>query len=161
MRKQIAISMYAYGCLSSIVAFVWFSAAVLSAYTLGIAVWLGVTLFLVHGCVLVVTFHGSRAPWLSVLRVTSRRLIAAKTVLLLAALNTLLWTGSIFALGVGEDKPWSGWVLQLFLASYLLLSTIYIALHWAFRPENLFPAAFIALVSNPFGLIVRKLMRWP
>jgi hypothetical protein len=64
---------------------------------------------------------------------------------------------TIFVLALQSYKAQAEWALSPFLASATLLSGVYIALHWAFRPENLFPRAFLTFAGNPFGAIIRKL----
>jgi hypothetical protein len=44
--------------------------------------------------------------------------------------------------------------LNLTLASIGMFSSSYIALHWAFRPENLFSSSFLKVISNPIGLVL-------
>jgi hypothetical protein len=43
--------------------------------------------------------------------------------------------------------------LGLFLASLAMLSSLYIALHWALRPENLFSKGLIGLLSDPISYL--------
>ena len=161
MKRRLATSVFIYGCLSLIVSIVWLGAAVLSANIHSVSLWLAEGLFILHGCVLVLTFH--RRPgtvlWLPVLRITSQRIKAAQAILLVTALNMIGWLTAIFVLALQNYKAQAEWALSPFLASAALLSGVYIALHWAFRPENLFPRAFLTFAGNPFGAIVRRLMR--
>jgi len=161
MRRRVATAMFVYGCLSSIISLVWLSAALLSVNIHSIKLWLVESLFVFHGCVLVLTFHRNPGTvmWPPVLRITSQRTRAAKVILMLVAANVFVWLIAIFVLVVRNEMPWAEWVLLPFLASCSLLSTVYIALHWGFRPENLFPRAFLKFAGNPFGVIMRKLVR--
>lgn len=161
MKRQLASSVFVYGCLSLIVSAVWLSAALLSANIGSVSLWLMEGFFVLHGCVLVLTFHTSpgRVLWLPVLRITPQRIKAAQAILLITALNMAGWLAAIFVLALQNYKAQAKWALSPFLASAALLSGVYIALHWAFRPENLFPRAFLTFAGNPFGAIVRRLMR--
>ena len=49
--------------------------------------------------------------------------------------------------------------VPLILTSFLLQNTVYIALHWAFRPENLFSSSFIEALSNPLGSVLGLLKK--
>jgi hypothetical protein len=153
--------MFVYGCLSSVAALVWLIVALISMNVHGLKLWLIETLFIVHGCVLVLTFHRDLRTvlWPTVLQVTSKRTMAAKIILLLAIANVIAWLSSIFVLALQNGKPLAEWALSPFLASCALLSTVYVAMHWAFRPENLFPRGLMQFAANPFGAIVRKLVR--
>lgn len=161
MRQRLATSVSIYGFLSVIISIVWLGAAVMSANIHSVRLLLAEGLFVLHGCVLVLTFHRSPGTvlWLPVLRITSQRILAAQAILLVTALNMIGWLAAIFVLASQNYKAQAEWALSPFLASAALLSGVYIALHWAFRPENLFPRAFLALAGNPFGAIVRRLVR--
>lgn len=163
MKRRLASAVFVYGCVSSIVCVVWLSAALLSANVRSSSLWLMESLFVLHGCALVLTFHRSSGTvlWLPVLRVTSQRIKAAQAILLITALDMAGWLAAIFVLALQNYKAQAEWALSPFLASAYLLSGVYIALHWAFRQKNLLPRAFLAFVGNPFGAIVRRLLRQP
>jgi hypothetical protein len=161
MKKRLAMWMFAYGCLGSMAATIWLSLALAPIELHRPPLWLIESLFMVHGCALVLTFHRNPGTviWRPVLRVTSKRLKAAQLVLMLSAANVLAWLTSVFVLASQNNRQWAEWALSPFLASCSLLSTIYLALHWGYRPENLFPTWLLSFAANPIGPIVRRLVR--
>lgn len=160
MRRRLATSMFVYGYVSSIVALLWLGDALASVNVHPIKFWLTESVFVFHGCVLVLTFHrnpGARL-WPPVLKMTSSRVKAARLILLLASANVGGWLSAVLVLAL-QNNSTARWALLPFLASCYFLSALYIALHWAFRPENLLPRGFLVFISNPLGMMARKLAR--
>jgi hypothetical protein len=160
MRRRLATSIFVYGYISSIVALLWLSDALASVNVHPIRLWLTESLFVFHGAVLVLTFHRTPGPrlWPAALKITASRVKAARVMLLFASANVGGWLAAVFVLAL-QDNSTAQWALLLFLASCYFLSAVYIALHWAFRPENLLPRGFLLFVSNPLAMTARKLAR--
>jgi hypothetical protein len=153
--------MFIYGCVGSIAALVWLSIALAPVEVHRPSIWIIESLFIIHGCSLVLTFHRNPGAvmWQAVLRITPKRLKTAKFVLAVSAANVLVWLITVFVSALQNEKTWAEWALSPFLASCGLLSTIYLAVHWGFRPENLFPRGFLAFAGNPLGTIIKRLVR--
>jgi hypothetical protein len=149
MRKIIATLAFIYGCIAFLLSLGWYVMALA-----GNAFWTvnpatAATVIAIHGCVITLTFHREpfRNHWESVLAVTWRRIKAAKLLLWAAALNFLL----CFAFTLLHEARGA----PLIVASLAVLSSAYIVLHWAFRPENLFSEGFLQTIAFPIRLFFR------
>jgi hypothetical protein len=158
MKPLIRMFGFWYGCLGTVAAFAWHVAALLGYAVLPPNVLTVEMIFAVHAVAAIFTFQRSavRGPaWQPVLSVTPGRIRAAKIVLAVAAANFLLYIGAFLFGEVRGDMTSTVRTVPLIVTSFILLNTVYIAIHWAFRPENLFSRTFIATISNP----VRPLLR--
>jgi len=100
-------------------------------------------------------YVSEESAWRPLLSVTRGRILAAKSLLAIATLNFVACIGGTFyAVHIRIQDP-AGLGAGLILASVLLQNCIYIALHWAFRPENLFSVAFIRGITAPLSLLSR------
>jgi hypothetical protein len=79
------------------------------------------------------------------------RIRLAKTLFSLATLNFIACFGLFLVAGKLGDRALEERAVPLILTSFLFQNTVYMAVHWAFRPANLFPRAFIEALSNPLG----------
>jgi hypothetical protein len=152
MKKLIQLYAFWYGCLGALLVSIWQASVMLGHVALP-QNWIWVEFaFLLHACAAMATFQRG-AAWNPLLSITPKRIVAARTLLVLVTLNFLLcfcW----FLLGVYRGlQDVSGQAVALVLTSFLLQNTTYIAAHWAFRPENLFSPAFIRGISDPLSLI--------
>jgi hypothetical protein len=145
--RRIAWCCFAYGCLASLGALIWYVYALIGSATLPRSVWTAEIFLILHGMVMVVTLYKrpSRALWAPVLRLSPERIRSSRFVLLVGAAN-FLFCSSLVAY---EGRHTSERVLSMVLTSFVLLNTTYIAIHWAFRPENIFSKRFLAFISNP------------
>jgi len=111
------------------------------------SVWVAESLAAIHGIAMVITFHQRpyRSPWAPVLQVTTKRIRIAKVVLAAVAANFLF----CLVLAISEHRAVSESVLFRLLASMVLLNTVYVAIHWAFRPQNVFARQFLDFMSSP------------
>jgi hypothetical protein len=71
------------------------------------------------------------------------------------SVGTVIWV--VVVTGEPHDEKLVLQAAGLTMASLGMSSSLYIALHWAFRPENLFSKSFIDFASNPLGYL---LTRW-
>jgi hypothetical protein len=147
MRTLVERFCFIYGCVASAGALVWYLAALAGYAELPQSVWVAEGLALIHVITMVVTFHQRpyRSPWAPVLQVTPKRIRAAKIVLSAVAANFLF----CLVLATSEHRAVSESALSMLLASMALLNTVYIAIHWAFRPRNVFPRQFLDFMSSP------------
>jgi hypothetical protein len=149
MRNFIEKLCFFYGCLASAGSLVWYLATWAGYEGLPQSVLIVETVAIIYGIVMVITFSKSWA-WEAVLQVTRRRIAIGKILLIVALLNFLFCTGLI----VWENRAVSSRTLSMGLSSFALLNTVYIAIHWALRPENLFPGRFLLFISNPLVFIL-------
>lgn len=158
MRTAIARVAFAYGCTSLSLSIGWFALVLLGGEPPGVSLGIAIALAMIHGGVLVVTFHrepGIRA-WTSVLPVTAGRLRAARVILGAALANFAL---CLIFVKVAEHRstlPIYEHGLQLIVASLAVLSSVYITVHWAFRPENLFSRAVLDTAAFPLCILFRR-----
>jgi hypothetical protein len=151
MRNFIAKFCFYYGCLASVGALVWYLAILAGSEGLPQSVLLVETVAVIYIIVMIITFSKSqRSAWEPVVQVTRRRIIIGKVLLLIASLNFLFCT----ALIVWENRAVSSSALSMGIASFALLNAVYLAIHWALRPENLFPGRFLLFISNPLVYIL-------
>ena len=87
------------------------------------------------------------------LRVTDGRVRMGRILVALSTLNFLLCLGTFLVAAAQANTALENKAVSLVLTSFLLQNTIYIAVHWALRPENLFPGSFLRAISNPLGLL--------
>jgi hypothetical protein len=155
IKKLIQLYAFWYGCLGALSVSIW-QAFVLLGHVALPQNWLWVELaFSLHACAAMATFQRG-ADWNPLLSVTPKRIVAAKALLILATLNFLFWF-SWFLLGTYRGaQDVSGQAVALVLTSFLLQNTTYIAVHWAFRPENLLSPSFIRGISDPLSLFSTK-----
>jgi hypothetical protein len=147
MRTLVERYCFIYGCVASAGALVWYLAALAGRAELPDSVWVAEGLALIHGITMVITFHRRpyRSPWAPVLQITPKRIRTAKVVLGTAAANFLF----CLVLAISEHRTVSERALSMLLASIMLLNTVYVAIHWAFRPQNVFPRQFLDFMSSP------------
>jgi hypothetical protein len=148
MRKLVERYCFIYGCVASAGAIVWYVTALVGRAELPQSVWVAESFVVIHAITMVITFYRRthRSPWAPVLRVTPKRIRIAKVILGAVAANFLF----CLVLAIWERRTVSETALSMLLASMTLLSTVYIAIHWAFRPETLFRSQFVVFIPNPF-----------
>jgi len=154
MRQLARLYGFWYGCLGALFAFSWQMSAILGHFAFPDNWWIVEVIFVFHGCAAVLTFQPLvRPPWQPVLAVTPRRIWLAKLLLGLATLSFVLCFGTFLIARFQGNQRLEDKTIPLVLTSFLLQNTVYIAIHWAFRPDKLFSASFIRLVSNPIGFL--------
>ncbi len=155
MRRLIQLYGFWYGCLGSLCALAWYVTALRGSFSFPSNWGIVVAVFVLHGIAACFTFQPHvRPPWQPLLAVTRIRVRLARGLFALATLNFAVWFGAFIVAGNQRDQSFGGRAAFLILTSFLLQNTVYIALHWAFRPENLFPGSFIEALSNPLGSVL-------
>ena len=151
MRKLIQLFGFWYGCLGALCCAAWYASVVLGYPALPSFNWL-LAFFILHCCAATFTFQPHmRPPWVPLFTLSPGRIRLAKTLFTLATLNFIVCFGIFLIAGKLGDRALEEKAVPLILTSFLLQNTVYIAVHWAFRPANLFPGAFIEALSNPLG----------
>lgn len=158
MRKLIRYYAFWYGCLGTLLSLAWYVAALDNRATIPNNVWIVETVFAFHATAAIATFQRGAGPraWLPMILVTPARLKLARAVFSISLLNFICCLG-VFIVGVGlGNQPLVERMVSLILTSFLLMNTIYIFIHWAFRPENLFSGSFIRAISDPLGILSHR-----
>jgi hypothetical protein len=155
MKNFVRLYAFWYGCFGALFSLGWYVAAGMGRAAIPSNVWVIEAVFVLHAAAALATFH--RAPvlpaWRPVLSVTPSRVRLAKTLLALSIMNFVACLGAFIFAVVRGDLALENKTVFLVLTSFLLQNTIYIAVHWALRPENLFSASFLRAISNPLGLL--------
>lgn len=151
----------AYGCLATVVAFAIHVVATLEArpdllLREGSAVF-WIALFLVHIVVLGLTFARDPAAealprWPTVVRPTAASVAAARAIIGGTTLNFAYWVAAHVARRTGDT-------LSGILTSVYLLSAVYVACHWALRPENIFSWRILGVLRSPLGWLLVPVVR--
>jgi hypothetical protein len=153
MKNLIRFYGFGYGCVGTVCALAWYSAAILDRTVIPGSWSIVATIFTFHAIAGLVTFD--RTPvhpaWQPIVAVTLGRIRLAKVLLGLATLNFAFCMGTLIVAALREKLALEDKMVYLVLTSFLLQNATYIALHWAFRPENLFSASFLRVIANPLG----------
>jgi hypothetical protein len=157
-RGVVARLLFWYGCVSAVGAAMF---QYVSLTSTGVDLEghgnLFMALFGVHLVALALTLiiDPRRLPWPTALPVTRGNVVAGRLLLSATVLNVVLWVGHlVITRKAGKhltDEMFAG-----LLASMLLCTAVYVALHWAFRPENLLPPPVMTVASflaNPWPFI--------
>lgn len=152
-----------YGCLALLASAAWFAITWLFRPVIPDTPGPVVTIFVFHGLVLTLTFHSFVDPksfsspiWC----ISERRRKWARGVLagaVVLCIGIVIW-----AIVVAREPYDEKLVLEatgLAMASLAMLSSLYIVLHRAFRPENLFSESFIEFASNPLAYLLTRSVR--
>lgn len=153
MKNLIRLYAFWYGCLGTCYAFAWYVLAIQGRATITNNVWIVEGVFALHAMAALATFQRtSMLPtWRPVLDVTPRRVVLAKVIFGLSIVNFLVCLAVFLIAELRGNVALGDDGVALILTSFLMLNTIYIAIHWAFRPENLFSASFLRVIANPLG----------
>jgi hypothetical protein len=155
MRQLVRLYCFWYGCLGTCCALWWHIVALQGQFAFPSNWWIVEAVFVLHALAAVCTFQRSlRHPWQPILIVTQSRIRLAKLLFSIATLNFILCLGAFIVASLGRYHALQDKTVPLILTSFLLQNTVYIALHWAFRPENLFSSSFIEALSNPLGSVL-------
>jgi hypothetical protein len=158
MKKPIAIVCFAAGCLSSIFALAWYVAVLVTRHSMwpfpsGIAE--VEALFAAWGLIMFATFYRSRRPiWMPLLQVSGGRVKVARLLLVCNLVNCAVWllaSLGLWAMQICEPLPW---VFCVFAAAVTLLNAVYVIVHWALRPENLFSERFRRFADDPIVFLI-------
>jgi hypothetical protein len=165
MKTGIAIVCFVSGCVGSALALVWYVTVLLTRHS----IWPfpgGITeietLFAVWGLVMFATFYRNPRPiWMPLLGVSSERVKAARLVLSCTLLNCAVWLLACIGLWAAQLRGPLPWVFCLLSSAVTLLNAIYIVIHWALRPENLFSERVRRFADDPivfliFGAALRR-----
>ncbi len=152
MRKLIRLFGFWYGCLGSLCVFAWYVSGLLGTFAFPGNWGIVMTIATLHGVAACFTFQPHVRPaWEPLLPVTPERIKVAKALFGITTLNFIVCFGIFLIAGKLGNHPLEDKMVPLILTSFLLQNTVYIAVHWAFRPANLFPVSFIKGLSNPLG----------
>jgi magnesium-transporting ATPase (P-type) len=155
MKKLVALYCFGYGCVGSLAFLVWHLAALLGHPVLPTSVWTVEAIFLLHGSAMLATFRPNLmgVPTEPVLAVTRKRRLLARLLLGLVTLYFVVFLTIFVWAELKGDSSLGVGMIPLLLTSFALLNTVYIALHWAFRPENILPERLLRIASNPASLV--------
>ena len=151
MKKIIEVVCFSYGFLASLIAATVYVCVLLRRPLASLDLWQIEALFLTYGLVLVITAYRrpSRPLWTSIFLVTPARVRFARLMLGVITANFGLWMIGLFVShSLGETKDDST-ALAGFFACFALVNAVYITIHWAYRPENIFSPSVMRFAANP------------
>ena len=122
-------------------------------YELGVSKNLVLILFGFHALAGVLTFQpqGLR-KWRPLFAATPWRATATRWLFGLSSLQFAVFLIVFVACG-NERQGLRTWLVPVILTSFLLQNTVYIACHWALRPESFLPKRLIEAFTNPLGFV--------
>lgn len=152
----VATALAAYGCLGLTIALGWYALTLAAGQPPPIAavqVWAFVV---IHVLALLVTFqpwHGL-VRWRPLIAVTAGAKAVARVAFIASVMNMLFWMATVLLHGQNAT------VLELALGvnGMVIVSMVYIAVHWALRPENVLPGPLVRFLSDPVTYLVSR--RW-
>lgn len=155
MNNIIRLYSFWYGCIGSLGWFAWYISASFGDAAMPNNVWVAEAVFLLHATALMATFHRApvRPSWPPVLSVTPGRVRLARILLGTSTINFIVCLGTFLVATMNRSVGLENKMVPLILSSFLLQNATYVAVHWAFRPENLFSGSFIRAISDPVGLL--------
>jgi len=158
-RKLVPPLVFLYGCVGSLGALICFALALSGAFELP-QTWLIVEcIAALHALAACLTFQpGMRPPWPPLFAVTSERIRWARVLFFAATGNFVICVAGPLIADPDRYRWLEGRAAALILTSLLLQNTVYIAIHWAFRPENLFSPTFVEAISNPVGIVLKRIL---
>ncbi len=163
MKTAFAIASFAYGCLALAAATVWVVAGGptdLPAFATKRETLL--VIFVTHASFLGLTFQrfpGVKPFWAPLFKPTPQRLTLAR--LLIGGSFLLFAAAFIYVLVVLRRREEAAAIkgLGILLASMAALSSTYMIVHWALRPENIFTPQFLHFFRNPLLYLFHRKSR--
>ena len=162
MKTAVAIACFVVGALGSVLGLSWHLAVLFwhrPVWPLPTGIGSIEALFASWGTVMFATFYRSPIPiWKPILAVTCERIRNARLLLFCLLLNSVMWLLAVvclFAFDIRDPLPWTFCALA---SSCALLNGLYIWIHWAFRPENLFTERFRRFADDPLVFTVFQLL---
>lgn len=159
MRRLIQLYGFWYGCLGSLCALAWYVTALLGKFAFPSDWGIVMAIAALHGVAACLTFQPNvQPPWKPLFSGTLFQIRLAKISFGLATVNFVVCFGMLLLAAKARNQSLVDKAVPLILTSFLLQNTVYIAIHWAFRPANLFPNSFIQALSNPLGSLLRLIL---
>jgi hypothetical protein len=160
MRRALATLFFVLGCLMAGFAIVWSIAAESGVIILPKTPLQGVVVYIPYGILMLATLdrYPSR-DWPPVFKVTHSRIILARVLLSLTGANLVI---AMIVTTVGRIIASTSWLEHgrpWVLGGLLFLNGVYVALHWAYRPTNIFGPNVPEALLNPLGCLVRAILK--
>jgi hypothetical protein len=156
MKSLVQKVCFIYGCFAFAGSALWFWISCTTTVTIPANPRLILSLFGLHGLILCLTFQrfiGLKPFWAPIWEVSKERLRWARRAIVSFLALSIGIIAFMFLTARLHNRILVEKSLNLFLPSLGMLSSLYIALHWAFRPENLFNKEFLRFMTNPLGYI--------
>lgn len=160
MRQRLATVFFGLGCVLSVFALAWFVAASLGVLIAPRTAAQALGAFIPYAILMLTTLdRGSARSWLPVFPVTrprirvARLLLSAAGLLCLAAFAVVLIGRALGSSSVAEVS------FASVIGSLMFLNGVYVALHWAYRPQNLFGPNVPPSLLNPLGIVLVPILR--
>jgi hypothetical protein len=89
-----------------------------------------------------------------VLEVNSKGIKVARLVLVCTLMNCAVWLLACVGLRAAQLRGPLPWVFCLLASGVTLLNAVYVVIHWALRPENLFSERFRRFADDPIVFLI-------
>jgi hypothetical protein len=158
MKIGIAIVCFAAGCLGSALALVWYLAVLATRKSIWpfpsdiseIESLLGI-----WGVIMFATFYRNARPvWMPVIEVTSQRIKVARLLLACTLINVAFWLLACVGFWAVQLRGPLPWIFCLLASGVTVLNSVYVLIHWALRPENLFSERFRRFADDPIVFLI-------
>lgn len=155
MRRVFAIAYFGLGCLLAVFAVAWFTAARAGVVLVPRSPGEAVGLFLLYAAVILPTLDRASARcWPPAIPVTPSRVAAARVVMTVSLVLCLASIGSAVLARAFGSESLRNHAFSAVIGSLGLLNGTYVAVHWAYRPENLFGSRMSRALLNPLGSLL-------
>ncbi len=151
MKRMFQLYAVSFGCVGTIAAFVWHIAAILGYSVLPSNLKVMLAILIPLSIAYLITLH--RTPgyiaWAPLIVITAKRIRIARLVLASAAINFIAYVSILLIASHQKDMGLAARVIPMILTSMIMLGTIYVAIHWIVRPENIFSCNILRIISDP------------
>ena len=160
MRQRLAAVFFGLGCVLSVFALAWSVSASLGVLIAPRTAAQALTVFVPYAILMLATLdRGSARSWPPVFSVTQPRIKVARLLLLAAGLLCLAaFAVVLIGRALGNESVVDASFASV-IGSLMLLNGIYVALHWAYRPQNLFGPNVPPSLLNPLGVVLVPILR--
>jgi hypothetical protein len=154
MKRVTAMVVFAYGSTATVVLVLCLIVALFgSAAQLEPSSRVLAAILAMHGTSGLLTFT-RYVDWEPLFALTEfRQKVARRSVWFAFAVFCALFVTFALA-GAYKNQQWLERLTPVLALQAFLVQTLYIAVHWAFRPENVFPERLRQVLSNPFGEVL-------
>jgi hypothetical protein len=160
MRKTLAILFFILGCVVAGFAVFWLIAAQFGILVVPRTPLEAVAVFSIYAILMLATLDRSISDdWAPIFGITRSRILFARGLLSLIGVFCFV---EIAVAVIGRVLGCTSLLGHAFLwviSSLLLLNGVYVALHWAYRPSNLFGSRISPALLDPLGNIIVAMLR--
>lgn len=160
MHRAVVILCFSAGCALALCSILWLIAAENGSFILPSKPWQGVVMAMIYAAMMLFTLdRPSLDQWPPLFNVSRTRVVVARLAL---ALSVLICAASFLLRPLGRMAGEPRLAENSFffaIASLGFLNGLYVALHWAFRPRNLFGPNMPNGLTDPLGVVIVPILK--